>query len=241
MRCDPNPLGCGPCKQKSLPCVTTDRISGRPSERGHTERLEGEINALRLQLNAYINKYGPMEGLDTMPRQPSPLQPCQTFNMGTEYPNDTTQHDQMRLLTDFIHSPAVLSGQGGPHFGPIRGTTVDVLDQHIDVADFDCPGMDEPKQPLPNGRYQFNNSRSSFLSTIMGQVKPPAPELPDRDSAFTYAKYYLSVVAPYTPLLHGPSFLRLVMLLSFVSPIFTDLDRSRGCMSLVFGLRSLRM
>ena len=208
MRCDPNPLGCGPCKQKNLPCVTTDRISGRPSERGHTERLEGEINALRLQLNTYVSKYGPMDGAQLLPKQSYEASP--PFGVNNDYSSDTSHSHKLGLLNDFTNGLSARSGEDGPYSGPIRGTKVDVLGLQCDVADFDCPGMDEPKDSIPDVRYHFNNSRTSFLNTIMGRVTVPLPELPDKDTAFTYAKYYISVVAPYTPLLHGPSFLRLV-------------------------------
>ena len=64
MRCDANPTGCGPCQQKRLPCVTTDRITGRPLERGQSDRVEVELLALRRHVAVYVQKYGPLDDGD---------------------------------------------------------------------------------------------------------------------------------------------------------------------------------
>lgn len=64
MRCDPDPSGCGPCKQKQLNCVTTDRITGRASERGQVERLEARIHALEGHLGTYAERFGRLDNVD---------------------------------------------------------------------------------------------------------------------------------------------------------------------------------
>lgn len=66
MRCDPNPMGCKPCQDKDVPCRTTDRITGRASERGHAERLESQIMMLKKQLASYASRYGPLEGQEDL-------------------------------------------------------------------------------------------------------------------------------------------------------------------------------
>ena len=58
MRCDEDPSGCTPCKQKQLNCVTTDRITGRPAQRGQVDRLEGRIHELEGRLAAYAERFG---------------------------------------------------------------------------------------------------------------------------------------------------------------------------------------
>lgn len=209
MRCDPDPLGCGPCKSKSLPCVTTDRISGRPSERGHVERLEGEIHALRQQLSAYMSRYGPMEGVDFQAIRPS-SETSPTYPSSNGCGSDTTHGPDIRLMADFLDAGQANSGLNGPHPGPIRGTKVDVMGEEVDIADFDCPEMDEAKPGMRESQYQFNNSRLSFLNTIMGHSRPPTPPLPDKEQAITFAKYYNQAVGPYAPILHTPSFMKLV-------------------------------
>lgn len=211
MRCDPNPLGCGPCKQKNLPCVTTDRISGRPSERGHVERLESEIHALRQELGAYASRYGHLDSIDLRSAHGLPLEPSPAYTASNGYSSDTSPTQHLRKLSDFITSTYPSNGGvAGPHAGPIRGTKVSVCGQEIDVADFDCPEMDEPKQPFADGAPRFNNSRLSFLNTVLGSATPPPPKLPEKETALTYAKYYNVVVGPYAPVLHCPSLLRLV-------------------------------
>ena len=64
MRCDAKPTGCGPCQQKRLACVTTDRITGRPLERGQSDRVEVELLALRRHVAVYFQKYGPLDDGD---------------------------------------------------------------------------------------------------------------------------------------------------------------------------------
>ena len=66
MRCDPNPLGCKPCQDRNVPCRTTDRITGRASERGHTERLETQLEMLRRQLGQYVSRFGHIEGTEAL-------------------------------------------------------------------------------------------------------------------------------------------------------------------------------
>lgn len=61
MRCDPNPLGCEPCRQKNVACRTTDRITGRASERGRVEGLESELALCRAEVAAYRQRYGPID------------------------------------------------------------------------------------------------------------------------------------------------------------------------------------
>src|SRR4051794_21200666 len=61
MRCDGNASGCSACQQKNMRCVTTDRITGRATERGQADRLEAELMNLKRHLAVYVNKYGRLD------------------------------------------------------------------------------------------------------------------------------------------------------------------------------------
>lgn len=58
MRCDPNPAGCEPCRQKGIACLVTDRVTGNTGERGEMERLRREISDLKEILGVYQQKHG---------------------------------------------------------------------------------------------------------------------------------------------------------------------------------------
>lgn len=58
MRCDPNPLGCDPCRQKGIACLVTDRVTGNTGERGEMERLRREISEMKEMLSVYQQKHG---------------------------------------------------------------------------------------------------------------------------------------------------------------------------------------
>ena len=93
----------------------------------------------------------------------------------------------------------------------IKGTTLSVLGTTIDITSFDAPDMDEPLPGTPIGSPLYNKSVMAFLQTVLN-MNPPLEnvDLPSRQDAFTYAEWYFLMISPFLPILHKPSFLRLL-------------------------------
>lgn len=197
MRCDANPAGCGSCQLKSLRCVTTDRITGRPSERGQSDRLQVELMALRRHLAAYVQKYGPLDDAELAANDV-----YQDLPATTGY---STQHSQaFEQLSDQL---TPVPANSGPYYGPIHGTTVDILDGEIDIADFHSPDMAEIGY---NTGSVYNHSTSSYVRTVGGAQKPQVPKLPPREEGLKLIENFLKTLNTYAPMVHGPSVLELV-------------------------------
>lgn len=99
----------------------------------------------------------------------------------------------------------------GPHKGPIHETIVDFVDGEIDIGAFVCPDMAETTR-IPQGILPLNNSRRSSLATILGAQKPDKPQMPSRAEALQRIDNYQNVIAPYIPIVHGPTFRKQVSL-----------------------------
>ena len=102
-----------------------------------------------------------------------------------------------------VTSPS--SGLSGPN-----GTVLSILGMKIDIADFQSSDVDEPLSPI----FQvglYNKSYQSFLQSSLG-VNPRLNDvkLPPREEANEFIRWYLRVLNPYLPILHGPSFQRIV-------------------------------
>lgn len=199
MRCDANAAGCLACQQKNLRCVTTDRITGRATERGQTDRLEGELITLQNKLAVYEKKYGPLEDAELAasdPYQDLPAtraystQPSQTFDPQNNYGMSNRRGD-------------------GPHYGPINGTVVDVLDGEVDIAAFDCPTMADFEY---GSGPVFNHSTKSYAQTVSGAQRVEKPTLPPKEEALKSIEAFLWTVHQYVPILHGPTLSELVRL-----------------------------
>lgn len=80
----------------------------------------------------------------------------------------------------------------------------------IDIADFTSPDMDEPDSSVFHPQL-YNKSYQAFLQSAFG-VNPRMEkvDLPSRTEGLTYAQWYFRVINPYCPILHKPTFMRLV-------------------------------
>ncbi len=197
MRCDANPAGCGACQLKSLRCVTTDRITGRPSERGQTDRLQVELMALRRHLAAYVQKYGQLDDAE--------LAASDAYQDLPSTAGYSTPHTQ--AFEDLNNQISSRRGDDGPHQGPIHGTIVDIFDDDIDIADFHSPDMAEIAY---DAAHVYNHSMSSFVRTVGGAQKPERPPLPPREEARKLVDNFLKTLNTYAPIVHGPSMMELV-------------------------------
>jgi hypothetical protein len=183
MKCDTDPIACQPCRQKSLRCFTTDRVTGHARERGQTDRVEGEIAYLREQLHAYQTHYG---------RVPSEGAPSRRSSHQTDH---------------HLPSPRYVGWLAPDHVqplcrGPVNGTMIDTMGRIIDVCDFVCDPMDEP----PPGQQVFNASRTSIVHTIFGFQRIDTPQLPTKQEAMSMVDGFLMIMTQYYPVVHRPSF-----------------------------------
>lgn len=106
-----------------------------------------------------------------------------------------------------------LGVSGNSHLSSIKGTALSILGMEIDIADFDCEDVDEPIGPIFPPPQLYNKSYRAFLQTALN-VNPKIEKmnLPSREEGFTYAQWYFRVLNPFLPLLHKPSFFKLVSL-----------------------------
>lgn len=186
MKCDTDPASCGPCRQKGLRCYTTDRVTGHARERGQTDRAEGELMYLRDQVRSYQSRYGPLRPDDPSSRRSS------------------EQSNPHLPTSRYVGWPAP-SHVEPLYKGPINGTEVDIMDGVVDVADFDCDVMREPR-----GVGVFNDSRGSVVNTVFGFQRVEDPGLPPKKEAVQMIDSFLVVMTQYFPVLHRPTFRNLV-------------------------------
>lgn len=93
----------------------------------------------------------------------------------------------------------------------IKGTRLSILGTTIDITSFDAPDMDEPIPGSPVGSPLYNKSLMAFLQSTLGiNPKLDDVDLPSRNDAFTYSEWYFLMVHPFMPVLHKPSFLKLL-------------------------------
>ena len=230
MRCDPDPSGCGPCKQKQLSCVTTDRITGRASERGQVERLEARIHALEGYVTTYTERFGPLENQDFAANNGYGgtlstnylryglmsllcLSP-HSIASDSAHPashSDTTQSQNMGLLAAYTRSDSNYH-RSGPHHGPIKGSKIDIIGAEIDIGSLPSADMEEPSFSALDERPVYNKSYKSFLYTSTGrQKKPDKPPLPNLENCRKHIDDYFNFVGAYCTVVHRPTIEALVL------------------------------
>ena len=93
----------------------------------------------------------------------------------------------------------------------IKGTTLSILGTAIDITSFDAPDIDEPPPGTHPKTPLYNKSVMAFLQSVTN-INPPLEnvDLPSRQDAFTYAEWYFLMISSFIPILHKPSFLKLV-------------------------------
>jgi hypothetical protein len=98
----------------------------------------------------------------------------------------------------------------------IKGTQLSILGTSIDITSFDAPDVDEPPRDAKATQPLYNKSLQAFLQSTMN-VNPPLEniQLPPREEGFTYSEWYFLMIFPFLPVLHKPSYMKLVS-----SPLF---------------------
>ena len=93
----------------------------------------------------------------------------------------------------------------------IKGTQLTILGATIDTASVEGPDIDEP----PPNACEFNipvynKSVQAFRMTYLKQQPAPQVELPSRETAKMYSEWYFITVGRFLPVLHQPTFMKLV-------------------------------
>lgn len=101
--------------------------------------------------------------------------------------------------------------QGAP-LCSINGTQLSILGTTIDITSFNAPDVDGPPPGVPNNTPLYNKSLQSFVNSV-SKVNPPLEiHFPAREEAFSYSEWFFVMLGPFMPVLHKPTYLRLVML-----------------------------
>lgn len=239
IRCDQLPDGCTHCTQQRIECYVTDRVTGRTERRGYLQQLEREKNGL-LAHTQDLEKLLEDKGIQVRPWQPSSVYDTGTSfdpesedggskdawtQFGSlwlkEFNPDQPGPSASVLSGSQQHSsfPATVSRPIGGHLGvlkdnaplsSINGTQLSILGTTIDLTSFEAPDMDEPAQNISRAAPIYNKSLQSFYNSV-AKVNPPidAP-LPSRDEAFNYSEWFFVMINAFVPVLHKPTYIKLV-------------------------------
>ncbi|KAG5913744.1 hypothetical protein E4U42_000896 [Claviceps africana] len=92
----------------------------------------------------------------------------------------------------------------------LKGTTLTLLGTTIETTSFDAPDVDEPPSDMDPSMPLYNKSLQAFLRSSM-RVNPAVHvDLPTRQNAFMYAEWYFVSIACFMPILHKPTFMKLL-------------------------------
>jgi hypothetical protein len=99
---------------------------------------------------------------------------------------------------------------GNSNLSSIKGTALSILGMEIDIADFESLDMDEPDGSVFHPQL-YNKSYQAFLQSALN-INPRIEkvDLPAREEGLMYVDWYFRVINPFMPLLHKPTFTKLV-------------------------------
>ncbi|KAI7771808.1 hypothetical protein LZL87_006084 [Fusarium oxysporum] len=233
IRCDALPEGCSHCTNQSLECYVTDRVTGRTERRGYMQELEREKSDMLSHIRD-LEKLLDNKGVEVKPWEWSPYAQCPSDSnfddMGNPIPDPKTGETWSQvgsaLFKDSGSAPSLSPSfprtlESRPHenhlgvgmdsapLSSIGGTRLSILGMTVDLASFEPPDAEEP--PV-DGKVapSYNKSPQSFLQSIMRVNPPMQAEMPSRENAFTYAEWYFMTFSAFLPVLHKPSFMRLL-------------------------------
>ena len=132
----------------------------------------------------------------------------------------TANKDAFTTSNDTEATPALRPGVTGDTFlgvasgnakiSAINGTALSILGMEIDIADFKLPDQDEPDTSIFNPRL-YNKSYQAMIQSIFNvNERIEDLPLPPRQEGLTYAEWYFRTFHPYGPMLHKPTFMRMV-------------------------------
>lgn len=117
----------------------------------------------------------------------------------------------------------------------VRGRSMHVLGMEIDLVDYMSPDVDEP-DPSIIGPPIYNKSYRAFVETAFGTsprlLHERDVQLPPREEGLNAADVYFRITNPFTPVVHKPTTMKLVMSTLFsirVSLAYANVLSSNVC------------
>lgn len=202
----------------------TDRVTGRTERRGYLQQLEREKTSLLTHIRD-LEKLLKDQGINVHPflvdTQPPggyvPVADGLDAKEGGALVRSSSAGPSGQQT-----SPPLTSADSrafGAYLGVARddaccssitGTQLAILGTTVDITSFEAPDMDGPPPGAPPSTPLYNKSLQSFYNSV-AKVNPPmdAP-LPSRDDAFSYSEWFFVMVGGFVPILHKPSYMKLV-------------------------------
>ncbi|KAK7703477.1 hypothetical protein SLS64_009147 [Diaporthe eres] len=237
IRCDGLPEGCSPCAQQNLECYVTDRVTGRTERRGYLQQLEREKKDIMTRLRDMERlledkgvqirpwQWTPPYGLNTpfdADNDPSKDQWTQFFSLWVKDSANRTSERSLNSYSSALQASSLqdadprttnarlgVAADNVP-LSSINGTQLSILGTTIDITSFSAPDVDGPPPGVPNSTPLYNKSLQSFINSV-SKVNPPLEaHLPARDEAFSYSEWFFVMLGPFMPVLHKPTYLRLL-------------------------------
>ncbi|KAF2404654.1 hypothetical protein EJ06DRAFT_214362 [Trichodelitschia bisporula] len=233
IRCDSTAGGCSPCRQAQATCKTTDRITGRATIRGHTDKLEAENLILRAKVNeqhrklldagipvddlqihahntpfASTSPVGSVSGrVSAWDAPPPPNGNHSPFGPGPASASASAPAPRTRGFFDQFSSTNV-AAQPNTGLSIFRGTKMSLFGWQCDLTEL----VDEAEDP------DSPTSYDGFMKHIFHRVPPtgPAPLPPTLEDAKPYANWYFNFLNAYTPVLHKPD------MFALLAEVYTD-------------------
>ncbi|CAG7562677.1 unnamed protein product [Fusarium equiseti] len=238
IRCDALPEGCSHCTNQNLECYVTDRVTGRTERRGYMQELEREKSDMLSHIRD-LEKLLDNKGVEVKPWEWSPYAQYPSGvnfdDMGNPIPDPNTGDTWSQVGSAWVKNsssdassksgssptfPRTLESRPpGNHLGvgydssplsSIGGTKLSILGMTVDLAKFEAPDMEEPPTDAKPSTPLYNKSPQAFLQSIMRVNPPMHADMPSREDAFTYAEWYFMTFSAFLPVLHKPSFMRLL-------------------------------
>ncbi|KAG5982555.1 hypothetical protein E4U55_001742 [Claviceps digitariae] len=240
IRCDALPEGCSHCINLNLECFVTDRVTGRTERRGYMQQLEREKNSMishirdleRLCAEKGV-EVKPWEHGAASVRSSSEAANSESAD-ATESSTSTECWSRYGLLyIKDSSSPRIdntvikqriprnewrtrpeetnwgVVGDAAP-LSSLKGTTLTLLGTTVETTSFDAPDVDEPPSDMDPSMPLYNKSVQAFLRSTMGVNPIVQVDLPTRQNAFMYAEWYFISIGCFMPVLHKPTFMKLL-------------------------------
>lgn len=224
IRCDGDPDGCANCAVANQACEVTDRVTGRTEHRGYLRQLERQ-NKDKTDRIRELERLLAEKGVEVRPDLDRARDddssssstwtksgPLWIKDRSTDKGSGTfiTPNFPRSRLESRTEDSSIALGRDSQPLHSFQGTKITWLDITIDTASFTAPDMDEPSPDAGSISHRYNKSVQASLRSMMRENSPMKADLPARDTAFLFAEWYFSLMSGYFPVLHRPSFLKLV-------------------------------